>query len=116
MFKTVYTLNRVRDSVTIREGNEEINLYVDSDVESLMMRLQAAQKQLLKITGDTSDEERIKAANSLSVAMFGKEQTKQLFDFYHGDENCVVTICGMYFADKKNGLSKKIAKAQKKLK
>ena len=55
-----------------------------------------------------------KAAREFSVAIFGEEQTEQLFDFYHGDENCVVTICGMYFGDPKNGLGKKITKAQKK--
>lgn len=112
--KRVYTLNRVRDSITVREGNEEIKLYVDSDSNSLMTKLLAAQKRLMSITGETSAEELKQTARALSEAMFGAQQTDQLFAFYHGDENCVVQICSMYFSDSKNGLGKKIAKTQKK--
>lgn len=113
MFKRIFTLNRVRDSVTFREGNEEINLYVDSDANSLVSRLQKAQEQLLKIDDQSSLEDRKNAAEALADAVFGHEQTKKIFDFYHGDANCVVTICGMYFADKKHGLARKIVQVQK---
>lgn len=109
-------MNRVRDSIVIREGNETITLNVDSDANSLMMRLQKAQKELAGVNEDPSEEHRIQAAHSLAVAMFGTEQAEKLFEFYHGNAGCVVTICGMYFGDKKNGLGKKITKAQKKTK
>ena len=106
------TLNRVRDRITVREGNETIELYVDSDANTLIRRLQAAQKALTEIDEETSEAERKKAAEGLSVAIFGQEQTEKLLDFYHGDYGCVVSICGMYFGDHKRGLAKKITKVQ----
>lgn len=112
--KKVYSLNRVRDKITVKEGNETIQLYVDCDPNTIVHRIQKAQKTLLNIKPDSNREERIQAAKEFSVSIFGEEQTQQLFDFYHGDENCVVTICGMYFSDQKNGLGKKITQAQKR--
>lgn len=106
------TLNRVRDRITIREGDETIDLYVDSDANTLIRRLQAAQEELTKVDENTSEAERQKAAGDLSVAIFGRPQTEKLLDFYHGDYGCVVTICGMYFGDHKKGLAKKITKVQ----
>lgn len=113
-FKKEYSLNRVRDHITIKEGNDALPLYVDCDPGTIVYRIQKAQKVLTEIKPESTREERIKAAREFSVAIFGEEQTEQLFDFYHGDENCVLTICGMYFGDQKNGLGKKITKAQKK--
>lgn len=112
--KKEYTLNRVRDQITVKEGNETLQLYVDFDPNTIVHRIQKAQKTLLNIKPDSEREERIQAAKALAVAIFGEEQTQQLFDFYHDDENCVVTICGMYFSDQKHGLGKKITQAQKK--
>ena len=108
------TLNRVRDSITVKEGKEALELYVDSDANSLMNRLHEAQKRLQSVNEDPSEENKTDAATFLSTAIFGADQTKKLFDFYHGDAGCVVTICGMYFSDKRNGLGKKITKIQKK--
>lgn len=118
MFKKVkaFSLNRVRDHVTFREGNESISLYVDSDANTIVRRMQQAQEELQKINGESTQADRRRVAVQLSQAMFGEEQTDRLFEFYHDDENCVVTICGIYFADPKNGLGKKITAAQKKLK
>jgi hypothetical protein len=106
------TLNRVRDMITVREGNETIDLYVDSDANMLIRRLQSAQGELMSIDEDTSEAERKKAAEDFSTAIFGRQQTEKLLDFYHGDYGCVVTICGMYFGDHKRGLAKKITKVQ----
>ena len=114
IFKKEYTLNRVRDHITIREGKDTLPLYVDCDPGTIVYRIQKAQKTLTEIKPESTREDRIKAANEFAVAIFGEEQAQQIFDFYHGDENCVVTICGMYFGDPKNGLGKKITKAQKK--
>lgn len=114
--KNEYTLNRVRDSIVVREGDETITLYVDSDANSLMIRLQNAQRELESVNNDPSEEHKVQAAKSLAVAMFGIEQAEALFAFYHGNAGCVVTICGMYFGDEKHGLGKKITKVQKKAK
>lgn len=109
-----YTLNRVRDKITVKEGTETLQLFVDCDPGTIIHRIQKAQKALLNIKPESDREERIQAAREFSEALFGEEQTQELFSFYHGDENCVVTICGMYFGDPKNGLGKKITKAQKR--
>lgn len=116
LFQREYTLNRVRDKITVKEGNEVLPMYVDCDAATIIIKLQKANKALLDIKPEADRETRIRAARELAVAMFGEEQAEQLFEFYHNDENCVVTICGMYFSDPVNGLNKKITKAQKKRK
>lgn len=114
LFKRGYSLNRVRDKITVREGNETLELFVDSDSRSLIHRLQEANKEIEKINGESTDEQKKLAAVGFAEAMFGGEQAGKLMDFYHGDYASVITICSMYFEDKKNGLAKKITKAQKK--
>ena len=115
-FRPELSLNRVRDTVTIREGDERIVLKVDSDARSIINRLNRAQKMLSAMDENTTDDERIQAAHDLSEAMFGVEQTKDLFAFYNYDAACVVAICGKYFGDPEHGLGKKITKVQKKRK
>ena len=110
------SLNRVRDSITIREGNETLTLRVDSDAKVIISRLNKAQKELKSMDEQTTDEERRKAAHELAEAMFGAKQSEELFDFYNQDTSCVVAICGLYFGDPKHGLGKKITKAQIKRK
>lgn len=116
LFRKAYTLNHVRDRITVKEGNETIELHVDCDPKIIIHRIQKAQETLLTINEKSSIEDRIKATRGFAVAIFGDEQTRKLFDFYHGDDNCVIAICGMYFKDQKNGLAKKITKAQKRMK
>ena len=116
LFRPELSLNRVRDTVTIREGDERIVLRVDSDAKSIIFRLNQAQKTLSSMNENTTDEERIQAAHDLSEAMFGAKQTEDLFAFYNYDAACVVAICGMYFGDPEHGLGKKITKVQKKRK
>ena len=116
LFRPEISLNRVRDTVTIREGDERIVLRVDSDAKSIIHRLNRAQKTLSEMNENTTDDERIQAAHDLSEAMFGVEQTKDLFAFYNYDAACVVAICGKYFGDPEHGLGKKITKVQKKRK
>ena len=105
------TLNRVRDHIIIKEGNDQLKLTVDQDPRVIAVSLKAANETLGKITVDASTFDRIQAAKGLSEAIFGKEQTKNLFRFYGDDPGCVVTICGMYFEKR---LAKKIIKAQKR--
>lgn len=116
IFKREYSLNRVRDRITIREGGETLSLYVDCDANSIVPKLLNAERKIKELTKDAeaTETDRENAARSFSEAIFGKEQTQALIDFYHNDYGCVVTICGMYFGDNKHGLCKKITKAQKK--
>ena len=108
------TLNRVRDHITIREGNDTIRLTVDSDANMLIHGVRMAQKTLQRLQEEDDEDLKGTAAKQLSEAIFGKEQAEQLLEFYNGSYECVITICGMYFGDHKNGLGKKITKAQKK--
>lgn len=72
MFKI--SLNRVRDEIVIKEGDKELPLSVDSDANSLVMRLKEAQKPMLSVNADTTDEDKAKAARNLAAAIFGNEQ------------------------------------------
>lgn len=108
------TLNRVRDHITIREGNDTITLTVDSDANTLIRGVRTAQNTLLRLQEEDNQELKETAAKQLSEAIFGREQAERLLDFYGGSYECVITICGMYFGDHKYGLGKKITKAQKK--
>ena len=110
------TLNRVRDKIVIREGDEVLPLYVDCDANTLMKRIQEANKGLEKVNEQTGEEEQRRVALDLASAIFGEEQAEQLMAFYHDNSGCVVTICGMYFGDAKHGLGRKITKAQKRRK
>lgn len=104
MFKI--SLNRVRDEIVIKEGDQELQLSVDSDANSLVRRLKEAQKPMLSVR---TDEDKAKAARNLAAAIFGNEQADKLIDFYHGNPGSVAEICGRYF---ENRLAKKITKAQ----
>lgn len=114
LFRKAYTLNHVRDRITVKEGNEKISLLVDCDPTTIVMRIEKAQKTLLKINDDSSKADRVNACTDFAIAIFGEDEARRLFDFYHNDENSVLALCGMYFSDPKNGLGKKITKAQKK--
>ena len=112
MFKIFkITLNRVRDRIVIREGDDELPLTVDSDARTIMARLQKANKALSQINDDVTDEQRYNAAYGLAEAIFGKEQADKLMAFYNDDPRCVVTVCGIYFEKR---LGKKITAAQKR--
>ena len=115
MFGKKFTLsmNRVHDSIRIREGSDTLDLSVDADPMRLVAGLNKAQK-VLKSVDDNSSEDDIKAAAKLfASSIFGEEQALALLDFYHEDAGCVIAVCGRYFADR---LSKIITKAQKRAK
>ena len=112
--RKTFTLNRVRDRITVREGSEEITLTVDADARVIVTRIRKAQEQLVKANQKNADiKAREQAARAFAEAMFGTEQTDSLARFYHDDYSCVLMICGLYFEKR---LCKKITKAQKKLK
>ena len=109
--RKVISLHRVRDRITIKEGSDELDLYVDTDATTLVHKLKDIKQ---KLEDAETEEDRRAAAEEFSGAIFGAEQTRRLFDFYHDDYRCVITICGMYFSSPEYGLAKKITKAQKK--
>jgi hypothetical protein len=114
--RKAYTLNRVRDSFKIKEGNETLSLYVDKDSKQIVTDLHKAQKAIQGITPGSSEDEIRDASLSMPRAVFGEEQTQKILDFYHNDIGCVAAIFGIYFSDKKHGLAKKITQAQKRSK
>ena len=105
------SLNRVYDTVSIKEGNQKLILHVNADANRLVVALSQAQKRLQTINENTTDEERADISRFFATAIFGEEQTQRLFDYYYNDAGCVIAICGKYFAER---LGKLITKAQKK--
>ena len=115
MFGRRYTLslNRVHDSIRIKEGNDTLDLTVDADPMRMVAALNKAQKSL-KGVNDNSNEEDIKsAAIMFASAIFGDVQAHQIMEFYHDDAGCVINLCGRYFADRLSGIITKVQKRSK---
>lgn len=106
------TLNRVHDTVKIREGDETITLTVNGDSLRMVAGLNKAQAKMKALTDESTDEEIREAAEYFAAVLFGREQTEKLMAFYADDAGCVISACGKYFKER---LADKIAKAQKKL-
>lgn len=107
------TLNRVRDTVVIREGGEKLVLTVNGDSHRMVAGLTNALQKMQAITEDSTPEEVRETAEYFAGVMFGKEQTEKLMAFYVNDPASVISVCGQYF---RNRLAGKIAEAQKKIK
>lgn len=105
------TLNRVHDTVRVREGQERLTLRVDGDAMRMVAGLNAAQKRLQAITESTPEEEINSAALYFAGVMFGEAQAQALLEFYRGDAGCVVNVCGRYFSGR---LARLIERAQKR--
>ena len=106
------TLNRVHDTVVIREDGERLTLTVNGDAQRMVAGLSNAQKRMQAITDDSTDAEIREIAEYFSAVIFGKEQTEKLFAFYANDPASVISVCGQYF---KNRLAGKISEAQKRI-
>lgn len=115
LFKKDYelTLNRVHDSVVIREGDESLKLTVNGDAMRIVAGLNKAQQKLKELTEDATDEQVKEAAEYFAAVIFGKEQAAKIMAFYADDPACVISVCGQYFKDR---LAGKITKIQKKMK
>lgn len=107
------TLNRVHDSITIREGSERLNLTVDGDAMHMVAGLNKAQKKMLALSDESTEEEIRDAAEYFASVIFGAEQAKKLLAFYADDPASVITVCGKIFRER---LADRIAAVQKKLK
>lgn len=115
MFDKGYTvtLNRVHDTITIREGSERLTLRVDGDAMHMVAGLNKAQKKMLALNDDSTEEEIKEAAEYFASVIFGTEQAKKLIEFYADDPASVITVCGKIFRER---LANRIAAVQKKLK
>lgn len=107
------TLNRVHDTVTIREGDEKITLTVNGDAMRIVAGLNKAQAKMKELSDDTPDDAVKDVAEYFAAVIFGKEQAAQLMAFYADDPGCVISVCGQYFKDR---LAGKIANVQKRMK
>ena len=113
MFGYELTLNRVYDTVRIKEGGQTLTLHVNADPSRVVVGLSQAQKRLVTITEETTDAEREEIALFFASVLFGEEQARKLLEFYYGESSCVVSVCAQYFAKRLKNL---ITKAQKKSK
>jgi len=107
------TLNRVHDTLRIREGDETLTLTVNGDAMRMVAGLNKAQAKLKELTNDSTDEEVREAAEYFASVMFGREQAISLMRFYAEDPACVINVCGQYFRER---LASKITAVQKKMK
>lgn len=108
------TLNRVHDTVSIREGDEHLTLTVNADAQRMVAGLTRAQQKMKEIAdGEPTDEQAQEVAEYFSTVIFGKEQAEKLMNFYAKDPGSVISVCGQYF---KNRLAEKITEVQKKIK
>lgn len=107
------TLNRVHDTIKIKEGNETLKLTVNGDAMRMVAGLTNAQKMMLAIKDDSTNEEVLKCADYFASVVFGPEQAKKLMDFYANDPGCVISVCSQYFRER---LANKISEVQKKMK
>ena len=116
LFRKGYTmtLNRVHDTVIIKENDEELKLVVNADPMRMVAGLNKAQQKLTEcVKEDATDEDTLEAARYFASVIFGQEQAEKLLAFYANDPGCVITCCGQYFRQRLSGI---IAKQQKKLK
>ncbi len=107
------TLNRVHDTVTIREGDERITLTVNGDAMRMVAGLNKAQLKMKELSDNSTDEQVKEVSEYFAAVIFGKEQAAQLMAFYADDPGCVITVCGQYF---KARLAGKISAVQRKMK
>ena len=109
------TLNRIHHTVIVNENGEKLKLVVNADPMRLVAGLNKAQAKLKESVGkeNPTEEEILDAAEYFAAVLFGKEQTKQLMEFYANDGACVINICGQIFKDQ---LTEKITAAQKRMK
>ena len=109
--KNELSLNRVHDTVVIREGDEKLTLHVDADPMRMVAGISQAQKMMQALNTESTEEQQRDAALYFAGVIFGKDQAVQLLSFYHNDSGCLFNVCGKYFSAR---LSKLIVKAQKR--
>lgn len=106
------TLNRVHDTIVIREGDETLTLTVNGDAMRMVAGLNKAQQRMQELTNETPDAEVRETAEYFAAVIFGKDQAGKLMEFYADDPGCVISACGQYFRER---LADRIAAVQKKM-
>jgi hypothetical protein len=107
------SMNRVKDTVVIREGNERLTLNVNADAQRLFAGLNAAYERMKNINESTEESEVKDIAKYFSGVIFGTDQAQKLSEFYANDAAAIISVCGRYFRDRLAGL---IADVQKRMK
>jgi FKBP-type peptidyl-prolyl cis-trans isomerase (trigger factor) len=102
-------LNRVRDQIAVKEGDQEIVLSVDSDANSIIKRLMKAKELMDAVNSQTTEEDKLDAAIAFASAIFGDSQAEQLVLFYSKNAGNIAEVCAQYFEER---LCKMITKAQ----
>lgn len=114
MFGKAYTmtLNRVHDTVRIKEGKESLTLRVDADSMKMVAGISAVQNELKSITDNTPAEESFRIAKDFARVIFGEDGCGKLCEFYRDDAGCIIGLCAQYFSKRLKNL---IAKTQRKI-
>ena len=107
------TLNRVHDTINVKEGGETLRLVVNGDSLRMVAGLTKAQQKMTALNDDSSEEELTNCAEYFAAVIFGREQAEKLMAFYANDPASVINVCGRYFKER---LAGKIAEVQKKIK
>lgn len=116
-FKRGYeiTLNKIHDTVRVKENGESLVLTVCADPMRIVSGLARAQGKMQKLTEQENPDikELHEAAEYFAAVIFGVEQGEKLFAFYGNDPAAVINVCGTYFRER---LQAKITAAQKRFK
>lgn len=118
-FKKGYeiSLNRVHDTIKIKENGETLTLTVNADPMRMVSGLNKAQEKLKALVtvedggGEPSENEIKETAEYFAAVIFGAEQARALMDFYANDAGCIINVCGKYFRER---LGAKISAVQKR--
>lgn len=111
LFERPLTLNRVHDTLTIKEGSETLRLTVDGDAQRMVAGLLNVREKSMQLQQDGGDEQLEEIARYFAETIFGKAQAEKLFKFYRENAGCVFAICSQYFSER---LNKKVTRAQKR--
>lgn len=114
MFRYKLSLGRVHDLIEVREGTEHLVLRVDADPMELVRLITKLEPKLNAI--QTNEEAKAEAqgiGQEFCTAIFGKEQTSKLFEFYNHDALAVLDVLSKYLSER---LVVRVAKTQKRAK
>lgn len=108
------SLNRVHDLIEVKEGTERLRLRVDADPMELVRLITKLEPKLNAI--QTNEEAKAEArgiCQEFCAAIFGKEQSSRLFEFYNHDALAVLDVLSKYLSER---LVARAAKTQKRAK
>lgn len=98
---------RIRDDVVFKDGDKELSIFVDLDIESATKRYWKQYETMCiareKLESDPSSAEKQEAFGtavvSLTAFIFGEDQAKKLLEFYEGREGEMLTDVLPYLCD-----------------